>query len=430
MDDNIPEGIQRTQISKLAKGKKEVKIAEMIHESSTDLSEKRVVYRLSFAGNNELEKYSVFVVKGYETAILIQLGQFAGIIPEGIWKIDKKFLYSGTEIIWIDKTEFKTRWGLTDIYLKDNIKIGAHGSLLLKIKDPKNFVLNIVSSKQVVEKDQVDDFIYELVTQSYNEVLGEFTIDDVIRNRQNVKNLVSEKLNGFLKHWGIELINLEVEGFKLPEEFDKIGEIEMVSKVQKLEKIKERDLLKEDIETSKLRKELKAIKKEQEGNEQTSIKIIINEEGNERNGKIDIEPPFEAYKGEEPFLFVSYTHKDMKTVYPIIKLLYKNGINIWYDEGIPLSSDWSDSLAEKIMNCNVFLSFISPQVLESESTQDEIQFALNEKKTFLAIYLEETDLSPGLKMRMRRIQGIQKYEMDEERFYKKLIEEVNRLLPS
>ena len=45
---------------------------------------------------------------------------------------------------------------------------------------------------------------------------------------------------------------------------------------------------------------------------------------------------------------------------------------------------------------------------------------MNEKKPYLAIYLKETELNPGLKMRIRRVQGILKHEMEEEQFYNKL----------
>ncbi|MFX1444176.1 MAG: toll/interleukin-1 receptor domain-containing protein [Promethearchaeota archaeon] len=159
-----------------------------------------------------------------------------------------------------------------------------------------------------------------------------------------------------------------------------------------------------------------------------SLEVFLKSDLKEHTAELKIEPPFEAYIGNEPFLFVSYTHKDKMEVYPILEKLYNSGINIWYDEGIPLSTDWCNTLAEKILDCNVFLSFISPYVNESDNTQDEIQFAINEKKTFLAVYLSEGDLSPGLKMRMRRIQGIEKFNMDQERFFDKLLSEINRLV--
>jgi len=148
----------------------------------------------------------------------------------------------------------------------------------------------------------------------------------------------------------------------------------------------------------------------------------------ESSADISIEPPFSAYMGNDDYIFISYTHKDKAEVYPILKELHKNGFQIWYDEGIPLSTDWCNTIAEKLMLSKLFLSFISPYILESENTQDEIHLAMNEKKQFLAIYLKDTELNPGLKMRIRRVQGILKYEMDEIRFYDKLIKNLKESL--
>ena len=63
-----------------------------------------------------------------------------------------------------------------------------------------------------------------------------------------------------------------------------------------------------------------------------------------------------------------------------------------------------------------------------ENTQDEIHLAVNEKKPFLTIYLKDTELNAGLKMRIRRMQGIMKYEMDENRFFEKLTQDLNELI--
>lgn len=264
----IPRGISRSLKDKVL-GKK-LKIAEMMHETSADLSEKRVVYRLALTGKKEAgkreEKVSAFIVKAYESAILLQLGKFIGIIPEGVWEIEKEFQYTGTEIIWVDKTEFKTRWGLADIYLNDNIKVGAHGSLVVKISEPKNFVLNVVSNKQIVDRGQVDKFIFEHVGQSYKDILGGFSINDVIRSRDMIKQKVNAKLYDLLTHWGIELINMEIEGFKLPEEFEEIGQVSMETSIEKQKAISDRERIKEEIETVKIQSELEAKKREIEAN--------------------------------------------------------------------------------------------------------------------------------------------------------------------
>ncbi|MFX1377400.1 MAG: toll/interleukin-1 receptor domain-containing protein [Promethearchaeota archaeon] len=161
---------------------------------------------------------------------------------------------------------------------------------------------------------------------------------------------------------------------------------------------------------------------------ENELDLYLRSNLKESTAELLVEPPFSAYMGEKPFIFVSYTHKDKAEVYPILQKINHKGFKIWYDEGIPLSTDWCNTIAEKLMQCSLFLSFISPYVLDSDNTQDEIHLAMNEKKPYLAVYLRETELSPGLKMRIRRVQGILKHEMEEEQFYNKLISDLSNIL--
>lgn len=52
-----------------------------------------------------------------------------------------------------------------------------------------------------------------------------------------------------------------------------------------------------------------------------------------------------AYKGENPYIFVSYAHKDKDIVYPVIEELQNRGYRIWYDEGIEASEEWAEYLS-------------------------------------------------------------------------------------
>jgi hypothetical protein len=162
--------------------------------------------------------------------------------------------------------------------------------------------------------------------------------------------------------------------------------------------------------------------------EKEALEAYLRKDLKETVSEIVIEPPFKAYQGNEPFLFVSYTHKDKAEVYPIINELNKKGINLWYDEGIPLTTDWGDILGEQIINCSLFLSFISPHVNESDNTQKEIKYASLKKKPTISIHLCRTELSPGIEMILQDIQGIMKYKMDDTRFFEKLTSEIDRLL--
>ncbi|MFX0043551.1 MAG: TIR domain-containing protein, partial [Candidatus Hodarchaeota archaeon] len=121
--------------------------------------------------------------------------------------------------------------------------------------------------------------------------------------------------------------------------------------------------------------------------------------------------PFKAYEEDGPFIFVSYSHSDRLQVYPIIDYLNKTGINIWYDEGIPVSEDWKNSIVENIERCSAFLVFITPRIIDSEYVQKEISFALKRQKPFFSVYLKETQLPSEIEFEIGDIQFMRKYLM-------------------
>ncbi len=132
--------------------------------------------------------------------------------------------------------------------------------------------------------------------------------------------------------------------------------------------------------------------------------------------------PFEAYEGDEPFVFVSYSHTDKLQVYPIIDYLNKKGIHIWYDEGIPISENWKRSIVENLERCKAFLLFITPHILDSDYVIKEISFASKRQKTFFSVYLKETELPSELEFDIADIQSMKKYLMSDSEFYPKLRE--------
>jgi parallel beta-helix repeat protein len=142
---------------------------------------------------------------------------------------------------------------------------------------------------------------------------------------------------------------------------------------------------------------------------------------------LEITPPFEAYVGDEPYLFVSYAHANKKQVYPILNDLYESGVRIWYDEGIPAASNWIEQIADTILESKYFLVFITPHALKSENVRDEIHFAKTEKKRIFTVYLEETEIPPEIRLQLGRSQAIFKYKLTEEKFWEKLTSQLSEV---
>jgi hypothetical protein len=132
------------------------------------------------------------------------------------------------------------------------------------------------------------------------------------------------------------------------------------------------------------------------------------------------EPPFEAYSGLDPYLFVSYSHKDSSLVYQELNRLHQLNFRIWYDEGIDPGNEWPEEVALALKNCAFFLVFISENSIKSRNVINEINFAIKFLKPVLAIHIEETELPIGLELRIGDIQAILKWRMNEDRYKRQM----------
>ena len=130
--------------------------------------------------------------------------------------------------------------------------------------------------------------------------------------------------------------------------------------------------------------------------------------------------PFPAYRGDDPYVFVSYAHADGTIVYPELTRLNELGYNILYDEGISPSSSWRNEMAESIDQCSLFVIFITPQSAGSETCIREVRFALEYARPVLAIHLVETDLPMELELSLADRQAVLKHVLTESEYNGKL----------
>jgi len=134
-----------------------------------------------------------------------------------------------------------------------------------------------------------------------------------------------------------------------------------------------------------------------------------------------VDRPFPAYQGDEPYIFVSYSHEDSDIVFPGIQRLRDQGFNIWYDEGISPGASWREELAESILGCDLFIILVSPQSANSDNCLKEVNYALEHDRPVLAIHQEPTQLSPGLELALSDRQAIFRYELTEEDYRNKIL---------
>lgn len=141
-----------------------------------------------------------------------------------------------------------------------------------------------------------------------------------------------------------------------------------------------------------------------------------------------MERPFPAYKGDEPYIFVSYAHDDAAEVYPEITGLKDQGFNVWYDEGINPGASWRDELALALTGCSAFLFYVTPRSVASGNCQREVNFCLSRERKILCVYLEEAQLPIGLELSLSDTQAIMRTDHNNDDYRAKLTDALRAML--
>ena len=81
------------------------------------------------------------------------------------------------------------------------------------------------------------------------------------------------------------------------------------------------------------------------------------------------------YKGNEPYIFISYAHKDGVAVRAVLERMQRDGYRVWFDEGIDPGTEWDEVIASHVETCGYFLAFVSENYLASENCKDELNYA-------------------------------------------------------
>ena len=103
------------------------------------------------------------------------------------------------------------------------------------------------------------------------------------------------------------------------------------------------------------------------------------------------------YKGNLPYVFVSYARADTDKVLPYLRLLQKKGCRIWYDKGIRGGDNWMSTLALKIKNCSQYLLFSSEASTRSVWTAREVSKAIKRPDiSILTVRMDKATFDDGI----------------------------------
>ena len=78
-----------------------------------------------------------------------------------------------------------------------------------------------------------------------------------------------------------------------------------------------------------------------------------------------IKRPSPAYSSNDPYIFISYAHKDSKIIFKEIERFQNEGYNIWYDDKLMPGDNWDEGIALALSKSSLIVVFISKNSVES-----------------------------------------------------------------
>lgn len=115
-------------------------------------------------------------------------------------------------------------------------------------------------------------------------------------------------------------------------------------------------------------------------------------------------------------IFISYAHNNQHglDVNVLVDFLKHNNYHPWFDNYMTRSigGNYNEMIATHILECKSFIPLINQDYVDSEYCRDEFFYARGKNKYIIPVFLEKTQLTPGMEMRlMQQIQCINLYEL-------------------
>lgn len=150
--------------------------------------------------------FSYYIVRQWERVALIRLGR--------IVKIEEKpglhFKMPLIDTVYVVDMRMQTIQlkGQTTI-TKDNISVSIDTVVFTKVEDPMKVILQIEDYKDAVAK---------YAQTSIRDVMGKYSLDDLLMKREEVANTFKDKVDELSKVWGVDITKAEIQDISLPDD--------------------------------------------------------------------------------------------------------------------------------------------------------------------------------------------------------------------
>ena len=151
---------------------------------------------------------TIKILNEFERAVVFRLGRMAGVRGPGLI-----ILIPGIEKMRrVDLRTVTMDVPSQDIISKDNVTLKVNGVVYFRVEDPRLAIL------------AVEDFLHataQISQTTLRSVIGQFELDEILSNRENINKELQKILDDQTEPWGIKISAVEVKAIDLPIEMQR-----------------------------------------------------------------------------------------------------------------------------------------------------------------------------------------------------------------
>jgi regulator of protease activity HflC (stomatin/prohibitin superfamily) len=143
------------------------------------------------------------IANQYQRAVVLRLGRFQGIRGPGLFWIIPM-------IEWLYTVDIRTVTAAVEqqeTITKDNVPVKINAVVWYRIFDPKRAMLEVRS---------VDNAVIQVALTTLRTGIGQYTLDDVLKEQDTVSMTIGAKIDAVTEPWGVKVERVEMKNVEIP----------------------------------------------------------------------------------------------------------------------------------------------------------------------------------------------------------------------
>jgi regulator of protease activity HflC (stomatin/prohibitin superfamily) len=148
--------------------------------------------------------FGLRIANQYQRAVVFRLGKYQATRGPGLYWIIPLIEWQQTLDIRTVTAAVEQQETIT----KDNVPVKINAVVWYRILDPKRAILEVRS---------VDNAVIQVALTTLRTGIGQYTLDDVLKEQEAVSRSMGEKIDAVTEPWGVKVERVEMKNVEIPE---------------------------------------------------------------------------------------------------------------------------------------------------------------------------------------------------------------------